>query len=462
MEEKKNWYSPISDEEFGVGKVSNLSNRPNQTGAYGVGGLSAQALKEWFDKSSTLLKDKLNELLVAITSGGMADELKVNLTDEITSLQALCDAIKSGEISDILPVKGEDVGTSMTLNAVLARVYERASDLEVGAVKDATVSGEGDLIRFDLLNKDNASVAGADVSCGLELNAEKNELSVVFKDKDGAVLARSAPVPIIKLAEDLSGNDTDKAPSVAAVNDGLAGKVDASGQGITIVTAYGRDTKDNQIHIGVSEKASSATAYRTVVVPRFVSTTDTSGDYLDSKNPATVNVCLPGKPYNCAPKKYVDDITAPLKRDVANIQAAALGKIYTTQEYWVSSVSFDILEGTLPNFYCGDITIYFNSWDGSETASALAETITFYGSNGAISTVPISQRYIEIPEGATQIGIDYSDIADANGYPVDNTYAFGQMVFQVKTSGGAVDSNIEAALDTIIEIQNNLIGGDGE
>lgn len=457
MEEKKNWYTPISDEEFGKGKVSNLSNRPNQTGAYGVGGLSAQALKEWFDKSSTLLKDKLNELLVAITSGDMADELKVDLTDEITSLQALCDSIKSGEISDILPVKGEDVGTSMTLNAALARVYERASDLEAGAVKGATVSGEGDLIRIDLLNKDNASVAGADVSCGLELNAEKNELSVVFKDKGGAVLARSAPVTIneIKLADNLEGNDTDKAPSVQAVNEGLAEKQDKiplneSYKGIRVL--FGRQANKTE-PVEIAAAAGNAPYNVAFYIPETTEGKDAKG---------TLPVTYPRFPIHAANKQFVEDSLVPLKREVANIQAAALGKLYTTQEYWVQSLSFGILEGALPHFYCGDISIEFYSGDGSFGGTANAETITFYDSNGAISTVPISQRYIEIPEGATSIGVDWGDIANANNYPTDHVRAFGQMIFQIKTSGGAVDSNIEAALDNIIEIQNSLIGGDSE
>lgn len=311
----------------------------------------------------------------------------------------------------------------------------------------------------DVLASDINSIAQSAIS--LE---EKTEIADK-KIEELSEKVENQKAPSVELADTLNNDDTDKAPSVHAVNVGLDGmQLSASMDDdfkftVSLLNAKDEVISMQEIDLPFGEMIKSGKV-----------SDDGDKIILTLKNGQTIEFGVEPIVDGLATKEelevnkiFVEDSLAPIKRDVANIQAAALGKLYTTREEWVSSVLFNILEGTLPHFYCGDITIYFNSHDGSVSASAQAETITFYDSgNASISTVPISQRYIEIPEGATKIGVDYSDIANANEYPVDYVYTFGQMIFQVKVSGGSVDSGIEAALDNIIDIQNSLIGGDSE
>lgn len=169
MAEENKWNSEISDQEFEAGRIFNLANRPNQPAAYGVGGLSANDLKMWFDRSAILLKNKLNELIRVVGGDQFAKEIKISL---------------GGEIDEVL---GEN-----KINNIF--------DL-VNAITDGT------FVRSILM----------------------------LRDEDGEILSLQSAIEKIYLALDivivstLEGNDADKAPSVRAVNDGLAKKQDNIG-----------------------------------------------------------------------------------------------------------------------------------------------------------------------------------------------------------------------------------------
>lgn len=178
MEEKENWYDPISDDEFDAGRVSRLSDRPNQPSAYGAGGLSAKDLKAWFDKSATLLKDKLNELLRSIKEGKMSDELEIPLGD-ITSLSELCEAVTSGDLANIFSVPGETTGELVTLAATLARIYELLSENQK-SVQAANQTLKEKVGFTDYATATNAGVVkvfqGSSTSIGITTNGLINVL----------------------------------------------------------------------------------------------------------------------------------------------------------------------------------------------------------------------------------------------------------------------------------------------
>lgn len=59
--------------------VQALSNRPNSSAQYGVGGLSASHLKLWFDKLATFLAEKINELQETISGSEAAEHIRIML-----------------------------------------------------------------------------------------------------------------------------------------------------------------------------------------------------------------------------------------------------------------------------------------------------------------------------------------------------------------------------------------------
>lgn len=84
---------PISKAELSAKGVSALSDRPNTRNQYGVGGLSPQELKAWFDKLGVFLADKINELQRAISEEGAADHIKIDT--EQSDMQTLGDLVRA-------------------------------------------------------------------------------------------------------------------------------------------------------------------------------------------------------------------------------------------------------------------------------------------------------------------------------------------------------------------------------
>lgn len=84
---------PISKAELSAKGVSALSDRPNTRNQYGVGGLSPQELKAWFDKLGVFLADKINELQRTISEEGAADHIKIDT--EQSDMQTLGDLVRA-------------------------------------------------------------------------------------------------------------------------------------------------------------------------------------------------------------------------------------------------------------------------------------------------------------------------------------------------------------------------------
>ena len=92
---------PVSKAELAAKGVSALSDRPNTRKQYGVGGLTAQELKAWFDKLSVFLAEKINEIHDTISEDGASDYIKIDTDDaNIATLGDLVRAIYSGYLSE--------------------------------------------------------------------------------------------------------------------------------------------------------------------------------------------------------------------------------------------------------------------------------------------------------------------------------------------------------------------------
>lgn len=94
----ENKLKPIQTAEIADQFVSGLGDRPNQSGAYGIGGLSPAQLKAHFDKIGNFLIEKLNYLLKAMQSGDIYKAMKFgeNLNDIFEDLEKFLLAIESG------------------------------------------------------------------------------------------------------------------------------------------------------------------------------------------------------------------------------------------------------------------------------------------------------------------------------------------------------------------------------
>lgn len=97
----------ISEDALSKNGVQALADRPNVASQYGQGGLTAQGLKEWFDKLGRLVADKINEVTKALASENAGEYIRVNISLkkwEKASLYELVESITNGELAKLMNV----------------------------------------------------------------------------------------------------------------------------------------------------------------------------------------------------------------------------------------------------------------------------------------------------------------------------------------------------------------------
>ena len=176
---------PVSKAELAAKGVSALADRPNTRKQYGVGGLTAQELKAWFDKLSVFLAEKINEIQDTISEDGASDYIKIDTDDaNIATLGDLVRAIYSGYLSERalnVTVPGLASGT---LRQVLTKLNQEIS-LNSENI-DTLMSNAG--VRISLVMSDNTATVRLTNSTGkvlafitLDLTATADRIA------DGAV-----------------------------------------------------------------------------------------------------------------------------------------------------------------------------------------------------------------------------------------------------------------------------------
>lgn len=124
----------ITKKQIAEKGVQALSNKPNIASQYGVGGLSAENLKLWFDKLATFLADKINEVCDALGADDAAEYIRLALDDYgIETLDELIAAILNGDLADrllqVLP--SADALDSVTLQQYINQAaYDTAKNTE--------------------------------------------------------------------------------------------------------------------------------------------------------------------------------------------------------------------------------------------------------------------------------------------------------------------------------------------
>lgn len=128
-------FTGITEKQLSQKGVTALADRPSAAAQYGVGGLSAEQLKRWFDKLARLIAEQLNLVTETLASDEGASYIRVALDGlGIDTLQALADAIRSGTLATGLMVTygltpGELVSVQVALNDLLARLGQCESDV---------------------------------------------------------------------------------------------------------------------------------------------------------------------------------------------------------------------------------------------------------------------------------------------------------------------------------------------
>lgn len=94
--------APISEAELATRGVAALGNRPNVRQQYGVGGLSPEELKRWFDNLGRGAADKINALLAMLAAEDAVDYIKAppSETQELNTLGDMIRAFYSGVFAE--------------------------------------------------------------------------------------------------------------------------------------------------------------------------------------------------------------------------------------------------------------------------------------------------------------------------------------------------------------------------
>jgi hypothetical protein len=134
-------FDKITDTERNNYGVKALSNRPNETGLYGVGGLSATQLKNWFDKFANLLADRLNaicDIFKGANGADVAQYIKLPNFGSYETLRDVLTAIGDGTFADtIMAYASASAEEASSLQSILNSMAESISNA-ITTAKDYT------------------------------------------------------------------------------------------------------------------------------------------------------------------------------------------------------------------------------------------------------------------------------------------------------------------------------------
>lgn len=143
-------FQSITEKQLSQKGVQALADRPSMSAQYGVGGLSADQLKRWFDKLARLIADQLNLVTETMASDEGSSYIRIAMDEfGIDSLQALVDSIRNGTLSKQISVTyGIDESESIGLQAALDRILRRISECESG-ITDLSNDTTGAVARLE-------------------------------------------------------------------------------------------------------------------------------------------------------------------------------------------------------------------------------------------------------------------------------------------------------------------------
>ena len=222
------------------------------------------------------------------------------------------------------------------------------------------------------------------------------------KDGKDGVDGKDGTGSDIELADTLDGNDTDKAPSVKAVNDGLEGKLAMVAKAESFEQVYVVDTNGKQ------KMVYAYSGNKNGNIAKFTSKTSNVGD--KNYGSGVLITDEPSKPYHCANKKYVDDEIA---KSAEALRDELGTTIQTVERGGGKYDGWDVPNGALPYIYLETTEFTYDDVNGG-VSTANFTTLTFYGTGDVfISSIRVDGgAFLEMPHGTTRIMHNAVDMND--------------------------------------------------
>ena len=221
-----------------------------------------------------------------------------------------------------------------------------------------------------------------------------------FKNKSKNV----QPVVVeVDLVDSLVGDEKDKAPTIAAVNAGLKGKVSVAG-------ASANHRLYGVTNLGEAEMFTVNAGNTINVIPKF-----TRSDLIGDKDSGgTFAVTTPTKKYHPANKKYVDDRISPIEERI--------GQIVSPVELSSTWGSYELPQFTFQDFYVKSTDFEYTSTINWETGEQVRKSSTYdmmYFEDeigNVLSSIFVKPNsYYTMPKGTKTIRTDASDVAGSFG-----------------------------------------------
>lgn len=186
------WNEKINEKDFESRLVKNLADRPNATSTYGVGGMSAKQLKEWFDNSAHFLKDKINAIIEAL--GGVEALTNIRITDESGKEVSAKEWIENKLLVASLENPGSKIDISSWVESANKLMSENAA--KVGFTDYATCSKAG-VVKVNQGSSTNIGITDGLIKV---LKATEEHIAARGENYTDYVLAASKTNHIVKAA----------------------------------------------------------------------------------------------------------------------------------------------------------------------------------------------------------------------------------------------------------------------
>lgn len=174
--------------------IQALANRPNDFAQYGVSGLSPAQLKAWFDNLTTLLAERVNELITAMSSDDAPSYIRINLDKfEVKSLSDLIESFADGKFADkvlqLYPSASADEQSSLqaVVNVIAADINDNAENIEkLGGKLDFSINDD-QVLTIKLVGLDGEEKSTIDVDLMVGTKRLQDGAVTTEKLADGSV-----------------------------------------------------------------------------------------------------------------------------------------------------------------------------------------------------------------------------------------------------------------------------------
>ncbi|MBQ7728053.1 MAG: hypothetical protein IJT60_05695 [Clostridia bacterium] len=223
----------LSEQQLKANGVQSLADRPNADLNFGKQNMTAESLKQWFDRFQNMLRAKVNEIIDLLGDEDAAKYIRVSLdTLGIETLQDLVDSFLDGTFArDVLKAKESvDASTYKTLQTILNGIAatlstddERLTDLENDSVALQNISlsmVSDNVFRLTFQNANGDTVNKVTYDLSLEVGTSRLT--------DGAVTAAKLGDQAVT-----SGKIYPKAVTQEKIADGAVGTGQIGGGAVT-------------------------------------------------------------------------------------------------------------------------------------------------------------------------------------------------------------------------------------